>query len=42
MKGPLAVSVGYCACAPEQSLQECMEQADAMLYAEKQRIHAGR
>ena len=39
---PLAVSVGYCACAPEQTLQACMEQADAMLYAEKQRIHADR
>ncbi len=39
---PLAVSVGYCACTPELTLQACMGRADAMLYEEKQRLHAGR
>ena len=39
---PLAVSVGYCACAPDDSLQACTEKADAMLYEEKQRVHAAR
>ena len=39
---PLGVSVGYCACAPGESLQESMDRADKALYEEKQRVHAAK